>query len=131
MPGREDRQYPEGGDRVKIWQLRNDIYHITTYLMLEKNKDVARAYLKNKLKITKEEADDMIGGDSCCSWIRHVASEKKVYWIWVPVFHGSVDEVCILGHEVIHLVNNHFSDAGVEPGINYESFAYYFDYILE
>ena len=116
---------------MKVWHLRNDIYHITTLLILEKNKDVAREYLRKKFSLNKKDAEDLIDGDGCCSWILHVETEKRVYVIWIPSFHGYIGDICLLGHEVIHLVNNHFHDSGVEPGTNCESFCYYFDYILK
>jgi len=116
---------------VKVWQLKNDIYHITSYLMLEKKRDVAREYLRKRFSLIKEDAEDFIVGDSCCLWFRHVESDKKIYFIWMPEFRGRIKDICWLGHEVIHLVNNHFHDNGVEPGTNAESFTYYFDYLMQ
>lgn len=116
---------------MKVWHLRNDIYHIGSYLMLEKSKDVAREYLRKKFRLTKEDAADLIDGDACCLWFKHIESGQRIYFIWIPSFRGHIREICLLGHEVIHLVNNHFHDNGVEPGTNAEAFTYYFDYILK
>lgn len=116
---------------MKIWHLKNDIYHIDTFLIIEKNKDVVKRYLEKKYRLNKDDADELIAADGCCSWLKHTESGKKVYFIWMPTWHGWVTEISILGHEVIHAVNYHFHDSGVEAGESAESFAYYFEYLFK
>jgi hypothetical protein len=114
---------------VKIWYLRNDIYHIPIMLILGKNKKEIYAYLK---RIFKHDFEGMLKEDGCCFWIEWKEKWLKHYFIWIPEFHlHNPAWMACIAHEFYHLTGLNLHDSGVKEKEGGEAGAYYFDYMFE
>lgn len=114
---------------MKIWKLKNEIYHIETWFILGKDINKIRVYLTNKYNA---DFSDTINSDGCCFWSENKVIGIKDYYIWLPVFDRKQCQNWVaLVHELWHLTGMHLRDAGVKEDPGGEAGAYYYDYMFE
>jgi hypothetical protein len=112
---------------MKIWRLRNKIYHIPSWLILGNDKE---EIIKRMQKVFNLNVSDSLEGDGCCFWISY--KKQTFYFIWMPSFDLTepADLGC-LGHEIYHLAGKQLRDAGVREKLGEEAGAYLFGYLFE
>jgi hypothetical protein len=130
VPGGESRQCAKGGCGLKIWKLKNPIYHVTTFLIICPDREEVRKKLARKYP--GGDFSDVMNSDACCFWADHKQKRLKHYFIWLPKFHlRNSFSWASLVHEFYHLVGLHLKDRGVNEEPWGEAGAYYYDFMFQ